>query len=305
MKKLTFFSYKGGAGRSTLALNTLPILCDRYHFNASPEHPLIIADLDIDSAGMTYLLNMQDEVRKPGMASVQEVLGAGVIDGACTSILDHPFFSSLCKVGDKFGMEPEAVLFLPALDGTSIEDSNYNAKGNNHYLKDMCKLCETYKCAAVVFDSAVGDQLTANLANAEVDIIICCMRPTEQFQVGTSRFLQRYEDKIINKDIIIVPNVVPMESMTIDGYSYPETAYNRIMQSFKLNLSKNRYNYDMMEHGLGIPMVKSFMWRECMLAAKPVNELTDDEKAALEKISRLADTIMEIKVDDNQQDDDF
>ncbi|MCX4287019.1 MAG: hypothetical protein OSJ68_06990, partial [Clostridia bacterium] len=53
-KTITFFSYKGGAGRSSTALNTLPFLVKE--LNADAKHPVLLLDMDLDSAGMTYLL---------------------------------------------------------------------------------------------------------------------------------------------------------------------------------------------------------------------------------------------------------
>lgn len=48
MKKIAYFSYKGGAGRSSLAYNTIPLLADA--LNATAENRLFLIDLDVDSA---------------------------------------------------------------------------------------------------------------------------------------------------------------------------------------------------------------------------------------------------------------
>ena len=47
MKKITFFSFKGGSGRTSLLYNTLPFLANE--LKASPEEPIVVIDLDIDS----------------------------------------------------------------------------------------------------------------------------------------------------------------------------------------------------------------------------------------------------------------
>ena len=57
MKKIAYFSYKGGAGRSSLAYNTIPLLADA--LNATAENPIVLIDLDVDSAGLTFLLGCQ------------------------------------------------------------------------------------------------------------------------------------------------------------------------------------------------------------------------------------------------------
>ena len=45
----TFFSYKGGAGRSTTCFNTVPFLVE--HTDADAKHPILLMDTDIESAG--------------------------------------------------------------------------------------------------------------------------------------------------------------------------------------------------------------------------------------------------------------
>ena len=51
-KCYTFYSYKGGSGRTTTLLNTTKHLADVLH--ASKEHPILLVDADLESAGLTY-----------------------------------------------------------------------------------------------------------------------------------------------------------------------------------------------------------------------------------------------------------
>ena len=62
IKVISYFSYKGGAGRSTLAYNTIPILA-KYHLHPTKDHPIIIIDTDLDSCGMSYLLGVDADVK--------------------------------------------------------------------------------------------------------------------------------------------------------------------------------------------------------------------------------------------------
>ena len=59
MKTISFFSYKGGAGRSTLAYNVIPILAAEY-IQPTAESPIIVVDTDVDSCGMSYLLKVEN-----------------------------------------------------------------------------------------------------------------------------------------------------------------------------------------------------------------------------------------------------
>ena len=54
MKSVAFYSYKGGSGRSTACVNFTYFFAKEV--NATPLNPIIIVDCDIDSAGLTYLL---------------------------------------------------------------------------------------------------------------------------------------------------------------------------------------------------------------------------------------------------------
>lgn len=53
---ISFYSYKGGSGRTTTAANVVGHLADK--LGASPESPLLLIDYDTESAGMTYFFNL-------------------------------------------------------------------------------------------------------------------------------------------------------------------------------------------------------------------------------------------------------
>lgn len=56
-KCYTFYSYKGGSGRTTTLLNTTKHLADI--LGASKEHPILLVDADLESAGLTYFFNCE------------------------------------------------------------------------------------------------------------------------------------------------------------------------------------------------------------------------------------------------------
>ena len=100
-KVISYFSYKGGAGRSTLAYNTIPLLA-RNHFCPTKESPLIVVDMDIDSCGMSYLLDVANEAIKED-ACVQYILREGCDPSRADSISNHATLKKLIPVGEKFG----------------------------------------------------------------------------------------------------------------------------------------------------------------------------------------------------------
>lgn len=56
-KCYTFYSYKGGSGRTTTLLNTTKHLAEM--LGTSKEHPILLVDADLESAGLTYFFNCE------------------------------------------------------------------------------------------------------------------------------------------------------------------------------------------------------------------------------------------------------
>ena len=102
MKKISCFSYKGGAGRTTLALNVVPYLADM--LNATPEHPLILVDMDVDSCGITYFFDLQDykHLHDYSVHGLFGSYGSVKHDELAETVRDHELFRHLCTVGYYF-----------------------------------------------------------------------------------------------------------------------------------------------------------------------------------------------------------
>jgi len=306
-KVISFFSYKGGAGRSTLAYNVLPILAEE-HIHPTRSTPIIIIDMDIDSCGMSYLLEVEDDITEENC--VQHLLNSGCSNEIKPNIYEHPTFKNLCPVGNKFGCaDNNAILFMPAKDVKNVDstgNSNYS-DANNPFkprLKAFIDICKEYNVPAVVFDSAVGNNATANASNQVADIIVCCMRPTTQFVNGTVRFLNCLDTPASpwgggRKKVVVVPNVVPQERVVIDGLKYPGVAVDRIIDKISL-LSEGRDDFDDVTYDtnmlnydeFGIPAVASFMWREAQLYT--MENLSEQENLALSRYRKLAGIINEL-----------
>lgn len=295
MKKISCFSYKGGAGRTTLALNVVPYLADL--LNASPEHPLILVDMDVDSCGITYFFNLEDykDIDRFSVQALFGSMGAVPRDDMAETVQDHTLFRHLCPVGDWFNYAPTAILCLPAEPGGALGSNNYD--GRQTKVRDFIEECETYECCGILFDSAVGDQLTAIWSNLSADYIMCTMRPTKQFRDGTQRFFDKFDERIARgKNIIVIPNVVPTEPLTLEGpdgtHNYPEYAKSEIIRSFEDNVARNTNQYDlsMLKDNLfGIPKIDRFMWQEGIL--RTASKLTDTERVALERYKKIAEII--------------
>ena len=305
MKTISFFSYKGGAGRSTLAYNVIPILAAEY-FQPTADNPIIVVDTDVDSCGMSYLLHAEDKVTEENC--VQTVLSGNFDSTPTFSIQDQPFLSKLIPVGNAYGYEEnEVILLLPAMDNKNIgkdSKSNYSEEGSGTFdgaLKRFLKLCDDYDIPAVIFDSSVGNTALANVSNNASEIILCVMRPTTQFVNGTRRYLlglENGEKMFSDKHCILVPNVIPQNEVVINGLRYPDAAVSKIRTDFTTDFEDsigNTYHFDMLDPDeFGIPAVNRFLWLEDALFTKPESELNDNELIALQRYRKLARLIDEI-----------
>ena len=306
MKTISFFSYKGGAGRSTLAYNVIPILA-RDHFEPTAESPMIVVDTDVDSCGMSYLVGAEKQVTETNC--IQALLGNPFSQRRYNSIQEHPFLKNLIPVGKAFGYEEnEAILLLPAMDNKNIcrdGRNNFAEAGGMSFdesMKNFLEVCEEhFDVPAVIFDSSVGNTALANVSNNEANIIVCVMRPTTQFVNGTYRYLLDVEngDKpLLGKDIVLVPNVIPDKEIDIGNAHYPDTAIDRIINTFVYSdvfksSDSNTYHMDMLDpREFGIPMVDSFMYVEGQLLNK--KEYYGNEETVLNRYKKLAKIIDDI-----------
>lgn len=320
MRVFSFFSYKGGAGRSTLAYNVIPIMAAE-HFKPTAEKPMIVVDTDIDSCGMSYLVKADKKATDTNC--VQYLLANGCPDGAdeYPDIKDHPFIGQLVPVGNAYGYpDNDAILLLPAKDGLAIEDGkdNYKDSGSSPFLQKLqsfVEACESYDIPAIILDSAVGNTAAANISNECADTIVCVMRPTLQFTGGTFRYLCSLESDDLDgisgtqkmfslgKHIVLVPNVIPQGEVHIDGHRYPNYAVETIRDDFfarfgNSDLCLHNYHFDMLdEDEFGIPAFNRFMWCEGQLYSRDRDDMEADEKLVLDRYYKLANVLCSIETD--------
>ena len=299
MEKISFFSYKGGSGRSSIAYNVIPFLAES--LGATSENPIIVVDMDVDSAGMTYLLQAESDepTRKGKYYTTQEFL-EGDIPGSVNTpndcpINNHPFFSRLNPVGTEFGLgcgeqNDRKILLIEAEPGYNFDSYNGGGRATNPILK-LARLCNNYGCKALIFDTPSGDQQTAKWSIAASNIVVCCMRVTVQFRYGTINYLKRKDLEHADKRFIVVPNAVPQDPVMIRGVKYDfDFMHKDMFEDFeKIKLKNNKLDMGMFEDGyLGIPEVKRFKFREGILF-KEKNRQNDEELAikSYEKLSSL------------------
>ena len=295
MKTSTFFSYKGGAGRSTTCYNTIPFLAEEV--GACKSRPIILLDMDIESAGMTYLLN-KEKIFSGNKFDVKELLkNENQINTTRCSISEHSLYKEMVPVGHDLGLEDDyAVMFLGVNDTTPQLNRNEISGSAQQALLNLIDFADNNLFGAVVMDSAAGDQFSANIAQQVTDNIVFCMKMTRQFRTGTFNYLHKFATNnpmlAANVNIILLPTVVPNDTV-IDGKSQLQTSIDDIRAKLNNLLSKVKVNIttDFVSDSdhFGINEVVRFKWQEGVLyQIQNQTALLEDEQKALRQYKTLA-----------------
>lgn len=286
MQVISFFSYKGGSGRTSLLYNTVPFLADE--LKATSEEPIIILDLDIDSKGLSFLLKGPNGVSSD--INALHVLNRDAIITGC-SMNKAKFFEKMLPVGKLLGLgeaRESSVLFISANNITKyMQENTFDSK--NFELDYFVAICARMNCKALILDNPAGAQLSGDLALSVSDKIVTVMRITRQFREGTVEFIREAGERFSGKQFIIVPNVVPRDS---NNYSI-----EKILKSIEAGIKdvendENEYNLDLFTQGnRGINEVNLFKFEEVNLRRKLESgyaALEEDENRAMEMYKKLA-----------------
>lgn len=295
MLKVSFFSYKGGAGRTSMLYNTISYLADE--LGATPEEPVVVLDLDIDSKGLSYLL-VDEGADTADKLDVVKVLNQTDITADAFATKEE-ILGKMIPVGKMLGLgegKNGNILFITAHSNEKLNgDSNYD--GRNVELENFANRLEKFGCKALVMDNPAGGQLPASVALRISDKIVVAMRITKQFKEGTMEFIARQKN-FDNKDYIIVPNAVPSAEGTI--YSI-ENILRRIKDDLTVagEAGHNKVTTDLIDEG-GIHEVRLFKFEETNLRLKAkeyeltkaeIYKLAEDEAEAQRKYEKLAKVI--------------
>lgn len=294
MLNISFFSYKGGSGRTSLLYNTLPFLANKLH--ATNENPIVVIDLDIDSKGLSYLIE-----GKSSISAFQVLKGDPAIgfDSSAETVGKHPLFQSALPIGLKIGLSPAqdaSVLFISAhSDANTFLGNNTNFDAEDIGLDTFNRICEDCGCRAIIMDTPTGGQLAADAALSISNKIVTVMRITKQFRNGTYEFLKNMSKRRLNnKEFVIVPNAIP------DFSNFPNLSLNSIIGGIKLGIKNAlgpncKANLNMMEADYpGINEVNWFKYEEdCLFRINTRTEraLSEDEKKALYCYQTLSEVL--------------
>lgn len=276
MKVISFFSYKGGSGRTSLLYNTLPYLVEE--LGATPDEPIVVLDLDIDSKGLTYLFDCESNV------NAFQVLKGDISDDVIRNS------GSFARIGMKLGLDYKdngSVLFVSANPNEYASSlggyDNYDGQSISLYYLE--RICYDSNCKAIIIDTPTGNQLSGDAALKISQKIVTVMRITKQFRKGTFDFLYEKSKRFSDKEFIIVPNAVPdFNSTEYDIDRYFEIIRKNTTECMNGN---NKANLLMINDGeLGINEVNLLKFEEKILAN--INNPKPDEQSAINKYKKLA-----------------
>lgn len=308
MKILSYFSYKGGSGRSSLAYNTIPFLIKK--MNATPQHPIIVVDLDIDSAGLSFLLaenllTSDDEVQclttnrlidESNDIFSKYIALSRKSNGDFTTMDGYQMFM---RIAERFGVNETSlsgsVLFVPVNPKENV--SKFDDVPNSN-IDNFIQVCKNYGAAAIIFDMPAGDQLVGRKAFEYSDKVITCFRITKQHRAGTLEFLKRRIPSVSAIEFIPVPNAVPQEEIFINGRKLNYDSIRKEIKDSIANTIDNSdctYNLGMLEEdSFGVPEVKRFKYLEGILYTAKIDGqiLNEDEEKALVAYEKVSDMIV-------------
>ncbi len=156
-KCYTFYSYKGGSGRSTTAMNTVQHLISE--LGASPERPILVVDADLESAGLTFFFGLNKRISNIAVSTTQLLSGGNDVE---------------CRKAFGYGNDAKKLALLPG-DVTSLVKKldELTSSSNYEYLSDVevtpteKKLLKAILQAAVDYESISADPLGIERESAE------------------------------------------------------------------------------------------------------------------------------------------
>ncbi len=295
MLVVSFHSYKGGSCRTSTCLNTLPFLAKK--LEATAEHPILVVDTDIDSQGLTYLMGAERCFEE---YDAKVMLSNKIPDrNRVLPFERHEFFKYCVPVGNHLGIEDRSVYCLGLNDSKPMDVQDYNGR-IDMALASLYTMCLRMGVRAIVYDTASGDQISAAAACKASKVMVCCLRPTKQFCVGTGRFLGRFRERVNMGDeqvtrVIVLPTAVPRNDITILGVNQLEDSVRRIKEIVR-DLPYEVSKEFLTQNNFGIPEVERFKWQEDILyALKQTGEIESEQDSllALDRYESLAAAIIE------------
>lgn len=284
-KIVSLYSFKGGAGRTVCTANLIGALAKEV--GASPDRPVLLMDMDLDSAGLTIFLDQGHTFWDSPWNAAKIVTGD--LDLGIRTYYERFFTEGMIDISPLIGAKPGTVKFVGA-EIIGRDDAVPIMGKAAERMQDLITYCGEHGVSTIVIDSASGRQETAVLCHMLSDVIVYCCRMTHQFLAGTqlqlTRFVERCEtERGSVPDIIILPVAVPEVTPAWEEMKKSSTA----RLSGLCNSIESKTRAHLMTPG--VSEVESFKWVESVLTLKKT--LSEDETRASAAYKALARKIKE------------
>lgn len=233
--KVQMYSFKGGAGRTVSTANIARVV------SAEQERRVLAIDLDIESAGLSVLFDVDEAVEERKMGAIQDIL-RGSFERASSSdrenasddrtrdsvgtirteddveVFGKGTAAFLSAVWPRVHVSPEAYPNLTVIPArrilTSVKEPSDLEQMNERFEQLLIHVQRMANAPDVIFfDSASGIQNTAMLGLENCDVLMMFVRWSRQFVQGTKQFLRELArhptglKKLAR--VIVVPTAVP------------------------------------------------------------------------------------------------
>jgi len=282
---ISFYSYKGGSGRSVCVANTAGYVAEL--LGASSETPLLLVDMDIDSAGLTNVLSNANEFAESGV-NIQSLLRE---DLTLLSDIEIKKFKKGLVAVEKKVINESAAEGSVVLLGNTFEGrlESINTRTIHNLIKRLRST--DYNFCGILLDSASGRQPGAVMAHMVSDLVVYCCRMGYQHRIGTESEIKHYYKYVKEQgdpppEIIVLPVAVPAPSN--------DETIVKLENRAKIDMIRFQKVSKVYVVNEGVPEVLSLKWHETVLRAKPEELLMQDEKSAVKVYQDLAKMIHDV-----------
>jgi len=321
--RVTFFSYKGGAGRSVACANV------SNHLVSTLGKSVAVFDFDIESVGQSYIHHVPKALLQGGGEAstnwvyVQDLLNGARRDSAGSTVETLDFndkdkfedlFSRMfldVTEKDKFegyrieGASPSPrkllVLARPAADVLTPDGRTQQGSALRSVLVRLASV------EFALFDSPSGTQPLATLARRHSQVMVVLCRPSRQFLEGTRYFLHQLVESTHEEapalTVLFVLSAVPMGDEFRKQREGALSRMEEIVRELKAESKvRDRITFRIPEHHrpkrtLVIPEVARLKWQDEVLASQRERGMDDDTLAGIEAYRRLAEVIRDLSAE--------
>jgi MinD-like ATPase involved in chromosome partitioning or flagellar assembly len=242
----TFYSYKGGMGRST-TLASFASYCAKIR-----KKKVVIIDCDFEAPGFTNYFDLSNDLLSKKNGIVEYLLDKQFVNETNEKLDIQADYSY--KVGFEYIGEGE-IYVIPAgnLSSEPVSERN-NSRHRTHYLEALARLdissveniveqfqdfiedlSKQLNPDIILFDSRTGFNDTFAVLASLSEIIVGFFGNNIQTKIGIDQFLDTFGSITINKDIFLVNSIT-------NGAEYLENFKNHIKEYLLVN--PNKFTFD-------------------------------------------------------------